>query len=149
MTPTAVPWQNSDVLNGGVFWSDNTTLYLYGGVNASAPAGDAIWSYHVPSGRWQENIVMGDGNYQMGGRGSGLFASDPGTATSVFSGGLRTDVDGMLEFWSSESAGLSWTNLSSPSCTSLGSPGPQRLEGHMVYLPIGNRGILVAMGGYD
>lgn len=143
--PSDVPWDSES----GAFFYDNTTLYLYAGLPSSdESATNRLWAYNVMDSLWREVTVKG-GNYQHGSRETALFASIPGAGLSFFSGGKEGDTPGIIRFNSSNPATLTWENDTSFSYSNLKSPGPLRSEGQLVFIPVGEQGVLISIGGYN
>ena len=63
------------------------------------------------------------------------------------SGGVNSDITVLLRFNSSDPAALSWASVLGPSYQSLGSPGPQRSDAQIAYIPIDKEGVLIYIGG--
>lgn len=143
--PSDVAWDSAS----GVFFYDNTTLYLYAGLpNPDESATNRLWAYNVLDSLWREVTVNG-GNYQHGSRGSALYASIPGAGLSFLSGGQDGDTPGILRFNSSNPAALTWENDTSFSYNNLKSPRPLRSEGQLIFVPVGEQGVLISIGGYN
>lgn len=62
------------------------------------------------------------------------------------SGGVNSDITVLLRFNSSDLTALSWASVLGPSYQSLGSPGPQRSDAQIAYIPIGKEGVLIYIG---
>ncbi|KAI9831413.1 MAG: hypothetical protein M1826_003586 [Phylliscum demangeonii] len=130
------------------FWWDNTTLYLPAGwaINETANPG-LIWSFNTSTDQWKELPVQG-GDFNFGQREASLVASVPLYGFSFLAGGRTVPIDGMLMLDSSNGGAPMWKNLTDGDGSS-GAPIPLSLEGEMVYVRAGDRGLLVTFGGYD
>ncbi|KAF2138423.1 uncharacterized protein K452DRAFT_361121 [Aplosporella prunicola CBS 121167] len=143
--PSNVSWNTTD----GVFFYDNTTLYMYAGLSKSDDsATNHLWAYHVLNSLWEKVTVAG-GNFQHGSRGGSIHTSIPGTGMSFLSGGMDGDTSGILRFSSSDHTSLSWENDTSFIYDDPESPGPLRGEGQLIFVPVGEQGVLISIGGYN
>lgn len=137
--PSGVPFVYT---TGGLFWHDNTTLYLYNDVGERQKS-DGIRVFDVLSGTWRSTSVSG-GNFQaVFDRGIGGYASIPGRGLSFYTGGAQNATTGLIRFNSANQEELSWTNETASTLYT------GRSEGQMAYVPVGADGILLYMGGYN
>lgn len=66
--PSDVPWKDE----GGAFFSDNTTVYLYAGLgDEDMSETNQIWSFNVSRSEWR-HIVVNGGNFQKHNRLGGI-----------------------------------------------------------------------------
>ncbi|KAI9668508.1 MAG: hypothetical protein M1829_005325 [Trizodia sp. TS-e1964] len=140
--PSYDPAQDS----GGSFFYDNTTVYVFAGLgDVDHVITNQLKSYNASAKNWSDVAVAG-GNFNRGSRFKGLHTSDPGTGRSWYSGGFDTNIRGMIQFDSSVSTGPTWTNTTSV-MTEIS--GANNLGGELVFVPMGQAGVLIAIGGYD
>ena len=139
---------------GGEFWYDNTTIYLYSGISASTnadggnlTADNILAAYNTSKNSW-ETVTVGGGNFDFGNRISASYASDPQSGLSFHLGGeFDIETPGLVEFNASNPSHPTWVNQTSGG--TAGTPVPDVLEGSMVFLPYGDEGILIQLGGYN
>ncbi|KAJ3568922.1 hypothetical protein NPX13_g6259 [Xylaria arbuscula] len=137
--------------NSGTFFYDHTTLYPYAGLVGPDANGinNALWAFNTSSDSWNLTAVEG-GQISFGDNCEGVYASDPRTGTSFYTGGWKLAYNGTnngtVKFRSSNSNIPVWSFE-----TAFGDKlqGPNILKGSMVYVRKGRQGILVAFGGYQ
>ncbi|RWA14358.1 hypothetical protein EKO27_g719 [Xylaria grammica] len=134
----------------GTFFYDHTMLYPYAGLIGPEADGtnNALWGFNTSDNSWNFTRVEG-GRISFGENSEGVYASDPRTGTSFYTGGWVTSFNGMyngtVKFRSSNTDSLSW----SFETALAGLQGPNILKGSMVYVRKGGAGILIAFGGYQ
>ncbi|KAI9730244.1 MAG: hypothetical protein M1834_006008 [Cirrosporium novae-zelandiae] len=128
----------------GAFFVDptNDVLYSYGGFD-DATAVNYMMAYNASSESWSRKTISG-GKFNSLNRLASLSASSLNTDEGLgfVLGGWESDVKGMVIFNSSDPDNLSWTNNTDVHT-------PLTMGGTMQYLRLGEKGILVAIGGYD
>ncbi|KAI9832844.1 MAG: hypothetical protein M1826_001010 [Phylliscum demangeonii] len=110
------------------FWSDDTTLFLR----------LALW----------EALPVQGGDLNFGRPQNALFASVPYYGLSFLAAGDTVPIGGMLVLDPSNTGAPKWKNLTDGN-GSRGTRIPLIDEGEMVYVRAGNRGLWMAVGGYD
>ncbi|KAI0540444.1 hypothetical protein GGR58DRAFT_499024 [Xylaria digitata] len=100
--------------------------------------------------RGQKLVQVEGGRISFGENSEGVFASDPRTGTSFYTGGWVTAFNGTsngtVKFRSSNSDRPSW---SFEQALGDSMQGPNILKGSMVYVRKGAAGVLIAFGGYQ
>jgi hypothetical protein len=140
--------------NGGEFWYDNTTIYLYAGITTPKNAdggnftGDNVLAaYNTSTNSW-ETVTVEGGDFDFGNRVSASYASDPQSGLSFHLGGeFDVETPGLVEFNASNPSHPTWVNQTNGG--TAGVPVPDVLEGSMAFLPYGDEGILIQLGGYN
>lgn len=135
----------------GALFSTNDTFYIYGsGVSSSLDGDDlplatrhTIASYNMDSNSWN-SVKPSGGDFNGDARLWGQTASDPVTGMSYFTGGAN-NVQGMLEFNASDPSHVTWANITQ--ATGIHGDGPMVIQGGMVFLPFGEGGVLLLLGG--
>ncbi|KAK5664257.1 hypothetical protein OQA88_475 [Cercophora sp. LCS_1] len=145
--------KNSSVpsVHGGTLWADdvNKRLYLFGGEYYLQPPPRSfnLWSYDVMNNEWVSFGPPGQAAIDSVSYGAGASVSELGQG--FFFGGWisnNTDPDwsgvpvattGMVKY---DMDSNSWSNITGPDSI-------RRAEGVMVFLPIGDGGMLVYFGG--
>ena len=137
--------------SSGALFSTNDSFYIYG--SGSSPllgGGDppqatrhTIASYNMNSNIWS-SVKPSGGDFNGDARLWGQTASDPVAGMSYFTGGAN-NVQGMLEFNASDPGHVTWVNITQGSGI-LGT-GPIVIAGGMVFLPFGEAGVLLLLGG--
>ncbi|KAK3986988.1 hypothetical protein QBC44DRAFT_296029 [Cladorrhinum sp. PSN332] len=138
-------------VNGGILWEDsvNKRLYLYGGESyLTAPTSFLLWAYDILKNQWDSfGPPTGTSAIIPTSYGAGVSVPDRGEA--YYYGGLLNNqsVPGwsgppqasnrMIKYDMDSNA---WSNLTGPDDV-------KRAEGEMVYLPVGDAGMLVYFGG--
>lgn len=136
------------VRENGAFFHDNSTLYPFAGYASNESSnGHSIWAFNRSTDTWN-NISVSGGDCNFGARKTPLTASIPSLGLSFLAGGGNNRTTGMLKLDSSSPPALKWTNFTTGR-GSNGEPIPAITEGQMVYVHAGQRGILLALGGYD
>lgn len=134
----------------GAFFYDHTMLYPYAGMvgpEKDIPT-DTIMAFNSSSNSW--DAVQIRGGAMIGNNSEGVFASDPRTGASFYTGGWGLAYNGMsngtVEFQSRNSDSPEWDIKTAGGS---GIPGPNILKGSMVYVRRGRAGVLLAFGGYQ
>ncbi|KAI0875671.1 hypothetical protein GGS24DRAFT_489139 [Hypoxylon argillaceum] len=136
--------------SAGTFFYDHTTLYPYAGLVGPEAAGSSssLWAFNSGNNSWTSVQVEG-GQISFGNNSEGVYASDPRTGTSFYTGGYTVafngTYNGTVKFRSPNPGPLGWEFRTAV----VGMQGPDILKGSMVYLRKGRAGILVALGGYQ
>lgn len=141
----------------GYLWSDFTDLYLYGGQYSDTPPNTPdefeLWQYSVDDSKWSvpETRVQGGGKIERAAEGAGV--SIPSRGKGYYFGGHldgyttrgwsqsveRLYLTSMVEY---DMASGEWTNH-----TEEGASFPERADGVLTFIPWGEEGILIALGG--
>lgn len=137
----------------GALFPSNDSLYIYGagisplfgGAKPDRQTLHTLASYDVSKDQWFSVTPVG-GDFNSDARVWGAVASDPVNGTSFFTGGAN-NVRGMLTFDASDPDHISWTNLTQG--RTINDQNPHVIAGGMVYLPFGNAGVLLLLGGAD
>ena len=130
--------------NTGAFWTDKnlTTLYSVGGYDDgfNNTARNTITSYNASSQAWS-NVSVAGGNFNFGARNAAVPArsTTSGQALGFLTGGPDDPSRGLLRFDGSDSSSLTWRNETNA---------PHLFGATMQYVRFGNKGMLVAFGGY-
>ncbi|KAH7236542.1 hypothetical protein BKA59DRAFT_503984 [Fusarium tricinctum] len=136
-------------VNGGILWEDsiNKRLYLYGGeYYSTTPQSFDLYSYDILYNKWDSYGSPPD-EVQAASYGAGVSISSRGEA--YYYGGWLSNAS--IKGWSGPpraSNGLikyemdsnTWSNITGPDDTG-------RAEGAMVFIPVGDGGMLVYFGG--
>ncbi|KAF5529036.1 hypothetical protein FMEXI_14395 [Fusarium mexicanum] len=136
-------------VNGGMLWEDsiNKRLYLYGGeYQGGSPQPFNFYSYDILYDEW---LSFGSPPPEVQAASYGAGVSIPSRGEAYFYGGWLSNAS--VQGWSGPPAasnGLikyemdsnTWSNDTGPDDTG-------RAEGTMVYLPVGDGGMLVYFGG--
>ncbi|KAJ8117712.1 hypothetical protein ONZ43_g4144 [Nemania bipapillata] len=136
--------------SAGTFFYDHTTLYPYAGlVGPDAGGSDSsLWAFNSANNTWTSVQVEG-GQISFGNNSEGVYASDPRTGTSFYTGGYTVafngTYNGTVKFRSPNPGPLGWEFRTAV----VGMQGPDILKGAMVYVRKGRAGILIAFGGYQ
>ncbi|CAG8021748.1 unnamed protein product [Penicillium salamii] len=129
-------------------WSkaDNTTLYQYGGrFLENITNENTIWTYTVGDKKWDKQ----DGTIQPTRLEYGVYTNAPQIQAGYWIGGYRasgtttTITDSTREY----ATGLIQLNTTTGIYTSLDGPYEAVEEGSLSYVPVGDMGILVYIGG--
>ncbi|KAI1128813.1 hypothetical protein F5Y10DRAFT_239563 [Nemania abortiva] len=136
----------------GTFFYDHTTLYPYAGLIGLPLDGsdNILWEFNTSTNSWNWVKLEGDQLIPFANSSEGVYASDPRTGTSFYTGGytvgFNSTYNGTVKFQSPDPGPLSW-EFQTPSVGTM--PGPNILKGAMVYVRKGRAGILIAFGGYQ
>jgi hypothetical protein len=136
-------------VEGGILWEDsiNKRLYLYGGDYEDAPTEPfSLYSYDILYDEWH-NYGSPPNSVKAASYGAGV--SVPSRGEAYYYGGWLSEKS--IQDWGGErlaSSGLvkyimdsnKWSNVSGPDDVG-------RAEGAMVYLPVGDDGMLAYFGG--
>ncbi|KAI0893125.1 hypothetical protein F4806DRAFT_210603 [Annulohypoxylon nitens] len=134
----------------GTFFYDHTSLYPYAGLigSDSDDINNSLWSFNTTNDVWRLVQVQG-GKISFSNNSDGVYASDPSTGTSFYTGGwdmaFNGTNNGTVEFQSFNADSPQWVFET----TTTGIQGPNILKGAMVYLRKGQSGVLLAFGGYQ
>ncbi|KAL1627910.1 hypothetical protein SLS54_002177 [Diplodia seriata] len=138
---------------GGALFSTLDTFYVFAGLSDdSTTENNVLAAYNRTSNQWSSHTVSG-GEYNKLNRLFAGTASVPSTGLSFFSGGGNSGVykpgqpTGMLRFDASNPDALTWRNETAQS--SSGVSVPARVGGNMVYVPMGEQGVILVWGGYN
>ncbi len=142
VTPFGV---NQSLVAGPLFYT-NDSIYVVAGMGDAA--NNVLPVFDTTTEDWSAVTVEG-GNFNTHNRLQSVVASDQRTGLSFMIGGdLGRFHFGMIRFDASDEASPQWTNETTND-VSGGIEVPSILEGSMVYLPMGEAGVLLAIGGYD
>ncbi|OJD35109.1 kelch repeat protein [Diplodia corticola] len=149
-TPTL---ENQTHAQGGALFSTLDSFYVFAGLGeGSTTENNVLAAYNRTSSQWSSHTVSG-GNYNKLNRLFPGTASIPSTGLSFFSGGGSSGTNkpgqptGMLRFDASNPNALTWRNETAES--SSGVSVPARVGGNMVYVPMGEQGVILLWGGYN
>ncbi|KAI0110830.1 hypothetical protein GGR51DRAFT_80035 [Nemania sp. FL0031] len=135
--------------SAGTFFYDHTTLYPYAGLVGLPPDGsdNILWEFNSASNNW--TWVKLDYLIPFANNNEGVYASDPRTGTSYYTGGYQVSINGTnngtVMFQSPNPGPLGFEFQTD----SAGISPPNILKGAMVYVRKGRAGILIAFGGYQ
>ncbi|KAK6336530.1 hypothetical protein TWF696_002080 [Orbilia brochopaga] len=141
----------------GYLWNDLTDLYLYGGQYSDSPPAEPddfqLWKYSISGKSWSvpQTSNAGGGQIQRAAEGAGV--SVPNRRKGYYFGGHldgyttkgwsqstpRLYLTSMVEY---DMASATWHNH-----TESGASFPERADGVLTYIPWGEDGILLALGG--
>lgn len=145
--------ENQTHNQGGALFQTLDSFYVYAGLgDTSTTENNVLAMYNTTSNQWSSHTVSG-GNYNKLNRLFPGAASIPSTGLSFFSGGGSSGVSqpgqptGMLRFDASNPDALTWRNETARS--SSGVSVPARVGGNMVYVPMGEQGVILLWGGYN
>lgn len=136
--------------SAGTFFYDHTMLYAYAGLVGPEADGitNELYAFNTTDNSWNLTQIEGD-SLSFGSNSEGVYANDPRTATSFYTGGwtmaYNGTSNGTVKFQSDNTHRPSWTFHTG----FTGFQGPDILKGAMVYVRKGRAGILVAFGGYQ
>ncbi|KAK6513490.1 hypothetical protein TWF281_005114 [Arthrobotrys megalospora] len=145
----------------GYLWNDFSSLYLYGGQFSDTPPVQpspfSLWKYSIKSTTWSipTTKVSSGSNPTIERAAEGAGVSIPNKSKGYYFGG---HLDGYTtQGWSQSTPRLyltsmieydmdtsTWTNH-----TESGASFPERADGVLVWIPWGEEGILLALGGGD
>ncbi|KAF3940547.1 hypothetical protein ABW19_dt0207964 [Dactylella cylindrospora] len=142
----------------GYLWNDFSDLYLYGGQYSDTPPAEPdefqLWKYSISDGEWSvpdTTIEGGDGKIERSAEGAGV--SVPNKRVGYYFGG---HLDGYTtKGWSQSIPRLYLTSMVEYDMdsgtwrnhTEEGASFPERADGVLTYIPWGEEGILLALGG--
>ncbi|KAL2833737.1 hypothetical protein BDW59DRAFT_138116 [Aspergillus cavernicola] len=135
-------------LKDQALWSnrDNTTLFSYGGRGASDTSpDDGVWTYNITDGSWQVQQTSVKPVRLL----SGAYVDVPEIQSAYWLGGYQ-DSDtspSITDDTKNYATGMIQFNTTSEEFTQLRAPFTPVEEGALVYIPIGELGILVFFGG--
>lgn len=155
----SVPFDTTSTLEnqthnqGGALFTTLDSFYVFAGLgDGSTTENNVLAMYNTTSSQWSSHSVSG-GNYNKLNRLFPGAASVPSTGLSFFSGGSNSGVfqpgqpTGMLRFDASSPDALSWRNETATSGSGVAVPA--RVAGNMVYVPMGEQGVVLLWGGYN
>ncbi|KAK6514370.1 hypothetical protein TWF506_008766 [Arthrobotrys conoides] len=148
----------------GYLWHDYSSLYLYGGQYSDTPPVQPdpfkLWKYSIKDSTWSTPSTTTSSSttqqkIERAAEGAGVTIPDKNNPRGYYFGGHldgyttngwsqstpRLYLTSMIEYDMSKST---WTNH-----TEDGASFPERADGVVVYIPWGERGILLALGGGD
>ncbi|KAI9702151.1 MAG: hypothetical protein M1820_006233 [Bogoriella megaspora] len=147
--PPGVPWNTS-----GIFFRSNDTFYLPGGATGQGEAWtNSFWSYNVSTSSWNDIPFANRSRDidQGGALQAAPYVSIPEKGLSFVSGGydddLSTGWDNLLKFDSSVPGEPIWSNTTSVFPPPPEWVGPWRLGASMAYVPVGDAGLILFLGG--
>ncbi|KAK4224471.1 hypothetical protein QBC38DRAFT_16208 [Podospora fimiseda] len=138
-------------VNGGILWEDsvNKRLYLYGGESYQfSPTSFLLWAYDILKNQW-DSFGPPTGRSAIVPTSYGAGVSVPDRGEAYYYGGLLNNQS--VAGWSGppqasnrmikyDMDSNSWSDLTGPDDV-------KRAEGEMVYIPVGDAGMLVYFGG--
>lgn len=114
----------------GTFFYDHTSLYPYAGLigSDSDDINNSLWSFNTTNDVWRSVQVQG-GKISFSNNSDGVYASDPSTGTSFYTGGwdmaFNGTNNGTVEFQSFNADSPQWVFET----TTTGIQGPNILKG--------------------
>ncbi|KAF7590916.1 hypothetical protein BBP40_002222 [Aspergillus hancockii] len=144
--------QNAPNVNGGILWPDtaNKLFYLYGGeYSEGIPQSFSLWMYDAVYDRW--NVTSASDSQtgiQRASYGAGVTVQD--RAVGYYYGGWLSSAS--VPGWGSQSplalsSFLQYEMLENRWRNTTGPDSVGRAEGAMLYIPAGDSGMLVYLGG--
>ncbi|KAJ6263725.1 hypothetical protein Dda_2295 [Drechslerella dactyloides] len=139
----------------GTFFYNNEALWAYAAIQRDSGVSDQVnqtnmmWKYETSSDSWSEEEIAG-GELQWFNQTNGFSATTP-DGRSFYGGGQGSGLygrDGGLVLFEANTTPPRWSFIPE-SDSAFGVATPSTLNGAIVYLPVGEQGILVLMGGYD
>ncbi|OQE00228.1 hypothetical protein PENVUL_c056G09184 [Penicillium vulpinum] len=129
-------------------WSnaENSTLYQYGGrFLENITSEDTIWTYTVKDKSWTKQ----DGTIQPSRLEYGVYTNAPAIQAGFWIGGYRASgtTSSITDSTKEYATGMIQLNTTTGQYTSLDGPYEAVEEGSLSYVPVGDRGILVYIGG--
>ncbi|KAF3904271.1 hypothetical protein AA313_de0206200 [Arthrobotrys entomopaga] len=139
----------------GYLWNDLTDLYLYGGQFSDtppvSPTAFQLWKYSLKDSTWSVPDTTNGDSIQRAAEGAGV--SIPNRGKGYYFGGHldgyttqgwsqsipRLYLTSMVEY---DMNSATWTNH-----TETGASFPERADGVLTFIPWGEEGILLALGG--
>lgn len=147
--PTSLtPTINSQVRgSGGGFFYDNTTIYTFSGFDKDdVPATNVLPTFNTSTDTWATVAVDG-GNFSYGQLGGMVTSSVPEFSLSFsLSGDLANVAEGLIRLDTSIPNKPSWANIT---MDAFQNPTPRVAGASMPYVPMGKRGVLMLIGGFD
>ena len=119
-----------------------STFYHYYFDGIAVPSHTTLPSFNATTQTWKNASISG-GSLNAVNQGGALSAtaSTSGLGLSFITGGPKTDISpGMITFDASNPNNLTWTNKTQGT--------PHLDVGTMQYVRFGNKGVLIAFGGY-
>ncbi|KAF8538422.1 hypothetical protein BDD12DRAFT_741343 [Trichophaea hybrida] len=163
LTGLPIPNGPPPVANG-YLWHNNDKLFLYGGLFSdvnpvTAPPAFALWEYNIASGNWNKDdtsVSSDSGSSEIQRAAEGAGVSVPGRSLGFYFGGHldgyttqgwsqsipRVYLKSLLEF---DMDKKQFRNITKNGLEKAGVP--ERADGVLVFVPWGNEGILLAIGG--
>lgn len=145
----AVAYSNA-LQSRGALWHTDDTIYSIG--EDYGVATNKLSAFDISTGTFKEVTASG-GKFNFGPRNGAQFVSVPEQKLGFLAGGFYFDksswtTGGLLRFDASDPDNLSWTNETLGD-GSFGAEVPNLNSGAMVYVPAGEKGVLIAFGGGD
>ncbi|KAJ8129299.1 hypothetical protein O1611_g4330 [Lasiodiplodia mahajangana] len=137
--------------SAGTFFYDHTTLYPYAGLVGLIPGvnDNIVWEFNTGSNNWTWVKLDGNSPIPFASSSEGVYANDPQTGTSFYTGGNQVGYNGTnngtVKFRSPNPGPLGFEFQTA----TAGIQPPSILKGAMVYVRKGRAGILIAFGGYQ
>ncbi|EKG14748.1 Galactose oxidase/kelch beta-propeller [Macrophomina phaseolina MS6] len=152
-TPTLANQTHS---RGGALFTAADAFYVFAGLDGddvSSADSSSLAKFNTTSSTWSRATVSG-GPFNRLTRTSAGAVSAPDTGLSFFSGGTNAGVGkpgqptGMLRFDARDPDALTWRNETAVTSSS-GVGVPARVGGNMVFVPMGEQGVVLVWGGYN
>ncbi|KAH7062261.1 hypothetical protein B0J12DRAFT_232391 [Macrophomina phaseolina] len=152
-TPTLANQTHS---RGGALFTAADAFYVFAGLDGddvSSADSSSLAKFNTTSSTWSRATVSG-GPFNRLTRTSAGAISAPDTGLSFFSGGTNAGVGkpgqptGMLRFDARDPDALTWRNETAVTSSS-GVGVPARVGGNMVFVPMGEQGVVLVWGGYN
>ncbi|CAI7635574.1 uncharacterized protein N7487_002539 [Penicillium crustosum] len=129
-------------------WSnaDNSTLYQYGGrFLENITSEDTIWTYTTKDKSWSKQ----DGTIQPSRLEYGVYTNAPAIQAGFWIGGYRASgtTASITDSTRDYATGMIQLNTTTGQYTALDGPYEAVEEGSLSYVPVGDKGILVYIGG--
>ncbi|PUU83969.1 hypothetical protein B9Z19DRAFT_961866 [Tuber borchii] len=162
----ALPQPNGPpAVANGYLWHNNNNLYLYGGLFSdkpvTKPTAFSIWKYDIAAGEWSDitsntSVSSDSGSSQIQRAAEGAGISVPQQNKGYYFGGhldayttegwsiqtARVYLKSLLEFDMEKNV---FRNITEHGLEKAGVP--ERADGVLLFVPWGEEGILVALGG--
>ena len=138
-------------VSGGTLWADNVNkrFYLFGGESYQQPPPPqlTLWSYDTLYDRWESFGSPAQGGVNAASYGAGVSISE--TGEGHYYGGWKSNnsVSGFTGTPVAQSGLVKYSMDSNTWSSSLGPDSVGRAEGVMVFIPIGDSGMLAYFGG--
>ncbi|KAF3184227.1 hypothetical protein TWF751_000212 [Orbilia oligospora] len=146
---------DKDITNGGRFFYDDTNLWAFSSVARGddipiqVNQTDKMYRYDTIEDKWSLDKIEG-GEYQWFNNTNGFYAAAP-DGRNWYGGGLGIGTWGRrpgLVFFEGNSSNPKWSFIrETDDLNSI--PTPSTAGGSSVFLPIGEEGIIVLLGGWD
>ncbi|KAF3319422.1 hypothetical protein TWF173_000051 [Orbilia oligospora] len=146
---------DKDITNGGRFFYNDTSLWAFSSVArgddipTQVNQTDRMYRYDTIEDKWSLDKIEG-GEYQWFNNTNGFYAAAP-DGRNWYGGGLGIGTWGRrpgLVFFEGNSSNPKWSFIrETDDLNSI--PTPSTAGGSSVFLPIGEEGIIVLLGGWD